>query len=1819
VAHSYRRLSFLALLILLASLALPARQVRAATYTVTTTADSGAGSLRHAITDANGSVGGDLIQFAIPTSDPGYRTTGGGSYWVIQLASELPALTGGAITIQGPAASDAPATSWPHPRIVLDGTAALSPSGANGITITSANNVIRRLTIINFTTTDTGQRGAGVAIDGASATGNRVEGCYIGVDPANTSSSSGNEESGVRITAGADNNVIGGASAAERNVIAGNGDDVARRANVFVGGSSAGGISQSNVIQGNYIGTNATGTAQVTGGNFSPGVWVGGFGGRANDTQIIGNVIAGFNSTIRELSGILISGGSTSTYAQGTVVRGNIIGLPAGGQGPGTAGLRNTYGIWVEASANAVIGGPNAADRNIISGNAYAPTGASYSQNNLAAVYVINSSTSGTTIEGNYIGLDVDGDPLGSAPDGALGNLNYGINITTNSTGTTVRGNVISNNRLDGVRLSSNGNTVQGNLIGTNIAGTASDATFRNGQTSIRIDRGSNNQVTDNTIAIAAGQRTGLLLKPFGSTGVTATTVQGNRIGVRADGGALAAVIDDSAAILMEKGDDATDGNVSGTTIAGNRIGSVENGIKISNNSSGGNTIRANTIGPSLGPSGVPSVNTGFGVWLIGAGGNTIGGAAAPDGNEIFGSGAHGIYLDGASSGNNTIANNTLRDNGVDGVRVRGATGVTIDRTATRANGGRGIQLLEGGNASMPAPVLGAGAFTASPPRLTVGVDAARCASGCTVQVFTSPTSDPEEGPRFLAQASTTAASVAVDVPACDRYLTATVRENATGNTSQFSNQIDTGSETGCSVGNVTLSNGVRVTPGYTDPGPVPAGSTVTYEYTVTNTGGLPAAITITRQPGLGWASPPTPSSFTVSAGTPQTFRITVTVPANAPGGTTDSFQVTATGGASPQSVTTVTQVAQSFGVEITPEAPQDRTYNPVAGATLAFTHLIANLGNGPDSFNVTATSVPALAGITVTPLVSCANVAAGGTCRVQVNVPIPAGTPEAFYDITVTATSAGSPSATDSALNRAIGLAAVPGLDPVNQTRDGLPGETVVFTRTVTNVGTENGTFTPALSVLSPPAGWSASLDSTATFPLMVGEEQVITHSATIPGLPTAPLSGTLVTARVTVTSDDGVVATGEDIVRVRLLPSFALDPADTPLDAGPGETVVFTHTLRNTSNGPDRYTVVVTPTAGLEDVTISPALPVALGVGESAEVVVSARVVDFTPAGPQTLTVTAQTLSSPKPAPAEQVDTVNVLAVAGIRLSPAQIEEANALPATVTFTHVLTNVGNVSGDFAVTPSFLDPSSGWTFGTVTTEPPGCLTALGPNQTCAFTVEVNVPDAPLPLSRDYRVRLEVTTAPNVSASVTDIIRVGPIARLAFEPDRASSTAPDTTVEYTHYLTNTGNITATFTLAVDSAPAGWAPQVIPATVPNLAPGEGLPVLVRATPPANAPAGGPFDVVVTATSSVAPNPTASVTDSTTVLAAPAARLEPPEQTRSIFPTAGQGDTATFSLTLANSGNLVVSYTLGLETVGPSNGWTALITPTTTDLLPADVSSTRQLTVTVSAPPGASGSQTFRVIAQAGTDPTILATALVTANTSAPLTDLLTPAENEGTALPGQTVVYTHVLKNVRGIDDTFQLSYIAPFGWETSVVPQSVFLPAGGTSNVEVTIRVPTNVVSGTVDITTLRAASLSDPSIAGSATERTTVTRVIASSLSPRFVQLGEPGQTIEFRHTLVNTGNATDGFTFGVSGTLGWPVTITPSSTQLAPNGFNSFITVRVEIPANAELGALNRITVTATSRDGPAVVSAVENIIALPQPQASVELPVYLPLVGRP
>ena len=198
------------------------------TFVVTSTGDSGTGSLRQTILDANAHPGADTIVFNIPGS--GLHT--------ITPSTALPTISD-PVTIDG---STQPGFTG-SPIIELNG----SQAGANvdGLRITAGSSVVSGLVINRFSSD-------GVEISGFG--GNIVKGSYIGTDATGTVDF-GNAFRGLNIASS--NNTIGGTAAAARNVISGNDNT----------GISITAGTTGNRVQGNFIGTDAAGASAIGNGS----------------------------------------------------------------------------------------------------------------------------------------------------------------------------------------------------------------------------------------------------------------------------------------------------------------------------------------------------------------------------------------------------------------------------------------------------------------------------------------------------------------------------------------------------------------------------------------------------------------------------------------------------------------------------------------------------------------------------------------------------------------------------------------------------------------------------------------------------------------------------------------------------------------------------------------------------------------------------------------------------------------------------------------------------------------------------------------------------------------------------------------------------------------------------------------------------------------------------------------------------------------------------------------------------------------------------------------------------------------------------------------------------------------------------------------------------------------------------------------------------------------------------------------------------------------------------------------------------------------
>jgi trimeric autotransporter adhesin len=300
-----KRLSSLSRMLALAGMALlgPAPAL-AATFTVTNTNDSGAGSLRDAIIAVNDIAGDDRIVFNIP----------GTGVHTITVLTELPTVDD-TVTIDG--ASQPGYAGTPLIQLENGGDPFVTRTGLRFV---SGRNLLQAINVIRFTT--------GVAFEEEG--GNSLMGCVLGTD------ATGNLELGnsTGLLIESSNNRIGGSENASRNLISGNGVGVEVR-----------GLSENNSIIGNLIGTDVTGNAPV--GNVSMGVSVRG----ASRTSIESNTIAANGGAGVVLFGAVdnyVGGNSIGTNASGNVylpnqgagveIRdsvGTVVGLNLSGNGKG--------------------------------------------------------------------------------------------------------------------------------------------------------------------------------------------------------------------------------------------------------------------------------------------------------------------------------------------------------------------------------------------------------------------------------------------------------------------------------------------------------------------------------------------------------------------------------------------------------------------------------------------------------------------------------------------------------------------------------------------------------------------------------------------------------------------------------------------------------------------------------------------------------------------------------------------------------------------------------------------------------------------------------------------------------------------------------------------------------------------------------------------------------------------------------------------------------------------------------------------------------------------------------------------------------------------------------------------------------------------------------------------------------------------------------------------------------------------------------------------------------------------------------------------
>ncbi len=390
-----------------------------------------------------------------------------------------------------------------------------------------------------------------------------------------------------------------------------------------------------------------------------------------------GNIIGGTNALSRNvISGNLQYGiFITDSNTAGNLVLGNYIGTDASGSNAVPNGLSGVF-IGNGTSVN-IVGGTNTLARNVLSGN---------SQYGI----IITSNTTGNVVLGNYIGTDAGGSLM-------ISNVLGGVFLASDASGNVIggtnagAGNVISGNLGNGILMRGSqvvNNTVQGNFIGTDATGTNALA---NTVAGVTIDTGSSSNLIGGTVAGARNVISGNILNyDYGvlitDPGTSGNVVEGNYIGLGSDG---LTVVPNYWGMVCANG--ATNNTFGGTVTGARNIisGNNDEGLRLTDPGTTANVVQGNFMGTDAGGSNaVPNSFAGMTIFN-GATFNTIGGTTLAARNVISGN-YIGVAIGNAGTSGNVVEGNLI------GIGANGRMGLPNTYAGVVISGGAVNNLIGG-------------------------------------------------------------------------------------------------------------------------------------------------------------------------------------------------------------------------------------------------------------------------------------------------------------------------------------------------------------------------------------------------------------------------------------------------------------------------------------------------------------------------------------------------------------------------------------------------------------------------------------------------------------------------------------------------------------------------------------------------------------------------------------------------------------------------------------------------------------------------------------------------------------------------------------------------------------------------------------------------------------------------------------------------------------------------------------------------------------------------------------------------------------------
>jgi uncharacterized membrane protein len=430
---------------------------------------------------------------------------------------------------------------------------------------------------------------------------------------------------------------------------------------------------------------------------------------------------------------------------------------------------------------------------------------------------------------------------------------------------------------------------------------------------------------------------------------------------------------------------------------------------------------------------------------------------------------------------------------------------------------------------------------------------------------------------------------------------------------------------------------------------------------------------------------------------------------------------------------------------------------------------------------------------------------------------------------------------------------------------QSGPPGETLNYIVTIINGGSLSDNYDLTASDNS---GWSPTL-SENLLEIPAGENKQITLSVTVPANALGCTNDNVIitaTSRAdnTASGNDSCIAHAEIVrdVQVLISPSYQEDL--------PGETLIYDITVRNTGNIGDTYTLENSDNVGwslsLENTSL--AIPPFENGTTKLTVTIPENAIPCTNDNIRVIATSQENEN----VSAQDTCTAHAQAVRGVEVSIWPSYQSGTPGATINYTVMVKNTGNVKGDYGLENG---DDLGWTL--VLSQ--SLLENIQPNENKTVTLSVTIPYNAAGCTID-NVWVAATSTENENVRDNENCQAHAAVVRSVDASispREDNGVPGTTLTYTITVKNTGNVLENYNLTAGDN-ENWGPSLSENRLKNVEPGENKDVTLSVTIPDNAVPCMVDNITITATSQADNTVSASASCIAHAIAAPQLPSQP-----------------------------------------------------------------------------------------------------------------------------------------------------------------------------------------------------------------------------------------------------------------------------------------------------------------------------------------------------